>query len=169
MNACTDILANESEIKAHIQNLLAQDLQKAENFCVELILNNKDKMLHSRGVSSAYARCICTFLLDKKNKSRLVDVIKNNSIICTAFFGSLNTYKHSIVFVLKRIVRSNDVELLEQVLKLLSNNPFRDDNAKSYSDRWSLRFIIEQTKNAPGDYLKLSDESLKKLNLYLSE
>lgn len=41
----------------------------------------------------------------------------------------------------------------------MSNNPYRDDSAKDYSDRWSLQFIIDESLNAPEDYLDLSDEN----------
>jgi hypothetical protein len=79
----------------------------------------------------------------------------------------MNTYKYSIIFVLKRVLKLNDIELTREVLKLISSNPFRDDSAKAYSDRWSLKFIADEVRKAPEDYLNLSEESRRILSQYL--
>ena len=50
------------------------------------------------------------------------------------------------------------------MLRLLAGNPYRDDSAKDYSDRWSLRFIIDEALRAPDDYLDLSEESAEAIN-----
>ena len=76
-----------------------------------------------------------------------------------AIFGELNTYKYSLVFLFRRLIRLNETELTEELLSLLKNNPYRDDSAKDYSDRWSLRFIIDEALRAPDDYLDLSEEN----------
>ncbi|NLB35825.1 MAG: hypothetical protein GX824_00715 [Clostridiales bacterium] len=167
MDICGDIIHNERLIKEYVRSLTAHSPAQAECFCVELLEKNADKISASRAVSAAYARCVCTFLLDKKNKSMLTEIIKNNKIIREAFFGRLDTYKYSIVFVLKRILKLNDTELTKEVLRLICNNPFRDDSAKSYSDRWSLKFITDEVMKAPEDYLNLSEESMAILNQYL--
>jgi hypothetical protein len=167
MDICDDIILNERLIKENIRALNAQNPSEAERFCVELLVANDDRISESRAVSAAYARCICVFLLDKKNKSVLTEIIKNNTIIRKAFFGRMNTYKYSIIFVLKRVLKLNDIELTREVLKLISSNPFRDDSAKAYSDRWSLKFIADEVRKAPEDYLNLSEESRRILSQYL--
>lgn len=169
MDICGDIISDEMEIKEHIQRLTSQSPVDGEEFCSELLRENAQKLSLSRAASSAYARCLCAFLLDKKNKSRLTEIIKNNRVIREAFFGQMNTYKYSIIFVLKRVLKLNDNELTREVLTLLSNNPFRDDSAKSYSDRWSLKFIIDEVRNAPVDYLNLSAKSIEMLNEFGGE
>jgi hypothetical protein len=96
-------------------------------------------------------------------------VIKDNDTIRRAVFGSLNTCKYSLIFILKRVFRQNDAELTREILAILADNPFRDDTAKSYADRWSLDFIVDEALKAPAEYLNLSDESLKIIQTYLTE
>jgi hypothetical protein len=166
MNTGCDIVLCERETAEYIDLLTAESPDEAEGFCTRLLEENKEKLSMNRAVSGAYARCLCRFLLHKKNKSRLMDVIKRNGTIRRAVFGSLNTCKYSLIFILKRVFRQNDAELTREVLALLADNPFRDDTAKSYADRWSLNFILDETMKAPADYLNLSGESLKIIEFY---
>lgn len=158
MDFCADIIENEKDFICKIQTLTANEPVAGEEMCTQLLLQNADKLSESRAVSGVYARCICSCLLHKKNKSRLIDIIKYNVVIRNAFFGKMNTYKYSVIFVLKRVLRLNDVELAKEIIDLLKNNPFRDDNAKSYSDRWSFNFLMEEIAKVSDDYLNLSEE-----------
>lgn len=169
MDISGDILIYEREMSEYIDFLTSENPSAAEKYCMRLLDENKDKLSSDRAVSRAYARCLCRFLLHKKNKSRLTETIKNNETIRRALFGYLNTYKHSLVFIMKRVFRQNDIELTKGILKLLETNPYRDENAKPYSDRWSLDFLISETMKAPADYLNLSDESLKIIKCYYEE
>ena len=169
MNTGRDIILCEKEYAAHIDALTCENPELAETFCALLISGNGDILSLNRAVSGAYARCLCRFLLHKKNKSRLVEIIKDNRVIREAVFGRMNTYKYSLVFMMKRVFRQNDVFLTGEILELLANNPFRDEQAEPYADRWSLGFLINETLQAPAEYLNLSDESLKIIQLYLTE
>lgn len=169
MNTGRDIILCEKEYAAHIEALTCENPERAEAFCALLISGNGDILSLNRAVSGAYARCLCRFLLHKKNKSRLVEIIKDNRVIREAVFGRMNTYKYSLVFMMKRVFRQNDVFLTGEILELLASNPFRDENAKPYEDRWSLGFLISETLKAPADYMNFSDESLKIIQTYLTE
>ncbi len=164
-----DIILREKDYAATIDALTCENPEQAEDFCALLISGNGDGPGPDRAVSGAYARCLCRFLLHKKNKSRLIEIIRDNRIIREAVFGRLNTYKYSLVFMMKRVFRQNDVVLTGEILALLANNPFRDEQAKPYADRWSLGFLICETLKAPADYMNLSDESLKIIQAYLTE
>ena len=54
--------------------------------------------------------------------------------------------------------------LTEELLRLLAGNPYRDDSAKDYSDRWSLSFILDEALRAPDDYLDLGEENAETIN-----
>ena len=110
-------------------------------------------------VAAPRHRICCRFLMHRKMKSRLADTLKTDDELRAAIFGELNTYKYSLVFLFRRLIRLNETELTEELLSLLKNNPYRDDSAKDYSDRWSLRFIIDEALRAPDDYLDLSEEN----------
>lgn len=64
-------------------------------------------------------------------------------------------------------MKTGKTDIIKEVLDLLSENPYRDDSAKDYSDRWSLSFIIRETLSAPDDYLNLSEENRKLLEKYI--
>ncbi|NLP47393.1 MAG: hypothetical protein GX345_00440 [Clostridiales bacterium] len=149
------------EILTHIDELTYKDTQGAKEFCLEMLEQYGQTEEISRAKSDLYAACLTVFLLHKKNKSKLTGLIFEEEAFRLAFFGRLNTYKHSIVFVLKRVLRENAPALTEEVLTLLLNNPFRDENSKPYSDRWGLKFLIDEAMKAPEDYLSLSRENLQ--------
>lgn len=169
MDTKSDIIENEQEIATYIDALTSESPGEAEAFCTRFLRENDEQLSLNKATSAAFARCICRFLLHKKNKSRLGDIIADNGIIRKAVFGQLNTYKYSLVFILKRVFRMGSTALTREVLELLAENPFRDEAAKSYAREWSLVFLILETMKAPADYLNLSEESLKIINKFLKE
>lgn len=156
----TDILTNEKDVAKYISDLTSANIRLAEDFCVTMLLKNLNSLSLNRAASSPYARCLMRFLLDKKMKSHLTDIIESNKVIRTATFGQLNTYKYSLVWIMRRVFRLNKVELTTEIMELLKKNPFRDDNAPTYSERWSLKFLIDEVLSAPMEYLNLTPQSL---------
>lgn len=169
MDTMPDILQNEQKLAAAIDALTNESPEEAQCFCTRLLQENDEKLNLNKAVSAAYARCVCRFLLHKKNKSRLGNIIAENSVIREAIFGRLNTYKYSLVCIMKRVFRLNNAALTLELLELLAGNPFRDDSAKSYARAWSLDFLISESLKAPADYLNLSEDSLKIINQFLKE
>ncbi len=148
------LLENEAEIGKQIDALCLSDPAEAERFVMRLLSENEHRFSESRAVSGCLARLLCRFLLHRKRKDRLFDTIKNNSFLREAFFGRLNTYKYSLTFVLKRVMKHSDSELNTEIMKLIEKNPFRDDTAAVWSDRWSMDFILGEIARIPEDYLK---------------
>lgn len=169
MDIKADMIENEQKIAAYIDALTNESTEEAETFCTLLIQENEDELKQNKAASAALARCVCRFLLHKKNKSHLGNIIADNSIMRKAIFGWLNTYKYSLVFILKRVFRLGNAALTLEVLELLAANPFRNDRAKSYARDWSLCFLIHETLKAPADYLDLSEESLQIINQFMKE
>ena len=87
----------------------------------------------SSAESAACARLICRFLLHRKNKSRLVNYIRESEAIRKAVFGCLNTYKHSLIYLTKRIIRENDCSLTSEIISLMQGNQYNNPAAKPYS------------------------------------
>lgn len=81
MDTKLDIIENEQEISAYIEALTNENPGEGQAFCTLLLQENDEKLNANKAVSAAYARCICRFLLHKKNKSRLEGIIANNDII----------------------------------------------------------------------------------------
>lgn len=152
----SDICKNEKSVSAFIDSITNIDVKQGEEFCTRLLEKNSDRF-NERFASSSLSRCLCRFLLHKKCKNTFLTVLRDNKTIKTAFFGQLNTYKYSIVWALKRIVRLGDDEFTSECMALLKNNPYRDDTAKEYESRWSLKFIVSEVLSAPEDYLNLTD------------
>lgn len=169
MDTKADIIENEQEIAAYIELLTNESPGEAEAFCTRFLEENDEQLSLNKATSAAFARCICRFLLHRKNKSRLGGIIADNGTIRKAVFGQLNTYKYSLIFIMKRVFRLGNTALTREVLELLAGNPFRDEAAKSYAREWSLGFLILETMKAPADYLDLSEESLKIINKFLKE
>lgn len=163
----TDFLGSEKELASRIEALALQDISAARDLAQDIAHEAMSRSL-SRAESSAAARLICRFLLHRKNKSRLTDCIRESEAIRRAVFGCLNTYKHSLVFLLKRIARENDLALMGEVLRLLGTNPWNDSGAPDYSDRLSVRFVAERTLAAPEDYLCLSEGSRELLKQFIN-
>lgn len=164
-----DILSEEKLLGAQLESLCTNDYAQAQRLAESIAQQALLREGLSRAQSAAYARLICRFLLHKKSKSRLVRLLTENETLLTAVFGRLNTYKYSIVFLLKRIFRLNDAFLTQKVLELLEGNPFEEKGAKPWSDRWSLGFVITQALEAPEDYLDLSEENRAVINKFLNQ
>lgn len=157
---------NEKAVGDYIDALTFTSPDEALVFVKEFLSCHREDFA-VRGKSASAARCVTRFLLHKKSKDFLIPVILGNPDLRKIIFGELNTYKYSIVFILKRLVKTGDTAVIKEVLDLLCENPYRDDTAKDYSDRWSLSFIIRETLSAPDDYLNLSEENRKLLKEYV--
>ncbi len=162
----TSFSENEKALCAKIDELCMTDINSAHELINNLLAECSPEQKQSKVQSAAFSRICCRFLMHRKLKSQLTDILIENKVLRTALFGELNTYKYSLVFLLRRLIRLNNPILTEELLALLSNNPYRDDSAKDYEDRWSLRFIIDETLNAPEDYLALSDENKTVIQKY---
>lgn len=152
-----DFLSEEKQLCAEVEELCVTDPDSAHAL-IDGVIADCDEAC-DRAQSAAASRICCRFLMHRKMKSRLVDTLKTDDGLRKAIFGELNTYKYSLVFLFRRLIRLNETELTDELLSLLKNNPYRDDSAKDYSDRWSLRFIIDEALRAPDDYLDLTDEN----------
>lgn len=157
---------NERAVGDYIDSLTSSSPEEALAFVKEFLKSHCEDFT-VRGKSASTARCVTRFLLHKKSKDFLIPVILDNPDLRKIVFGELNTYKYSIVFILKRLVKTGNTDIIKEVLDLLSENPYRDDSAKDYSDRWSLSFIVRETLSAPDDYLNLSKENKKLIEEYL--
>ena len=157
---------NERAVGDYIDSLTGESPVEALAFVKEFLNCHRDDF-DVRGKSASAARCVTRFLLHKKSKDFLIPVILENPELRKIIFGELNTYKYSVVFILKRLVKTGNTAVIREVLELLSENPYRDDSAKDYSDRWSMSFIIRETLSAPEDYLYLSEENENLLKSYL--
>lgn len=153
-----DFLSEEKQLCAEIEELCITDPDSAHAL-IDGVIADCGEAKADRAQSAAVSRICCRFLLHRKMKSRLADTLKTDDELRAAIFGELNTYKYSLVFLFRRLIRLNETELTDELLSLLKNNPYRDDSAKDYSDRWSLRFIIDEALRAPDDYLDLTDEN----------
>ncbi len=153
-----DFLSEEKALCAEVEELCMTDTDSAYELIVSL-LDGLDAGELSRVQSASLSRVFCRFLMHRKMKSRLVNILCTDARLRTVLFGELNTYKYSLVFLFRRLIRLNDMALTSELLSLLAANPYRDDTAKDYSDRWSLRFIIDEAMRAPDDYLDLSGEN----------
>ena len=153
-------IAQEKSLAAQIDALAAENPEAALAFVAQLSESAVQGEL-TRAESAAAARLICRFLLHRKNKSRLVNCISESQAIRRAVFGCLNTYKHSLIYLLKRIIRENDLELTREIITLLENNPFSDGTAKPCSDKWSSRINIEGALKVPAEYLSAGDDAAR--------
>lgn len=155
-----EMLAREKELSAYIEALTLTQKCAAEAFCTGLALAQEQWDGQDAAASAACSRCMTRFLLHKTCKNTLTDTIRQNEILRRAVFGRLNTYQYSLIFLMKRLVRLNDLSLTKEILELLAANPYRDDTAKAYESRWSLAFLIGEVLRAPADYLRLEPASL---------
>ena len=153
-----DFLSEEKQLCAEIEELCMTDPDSAHAL-IDGVIADCGEAKADRAQSAAVSRICCRFLLHRKMKSRLADTLKTDDELRAAIFGELKPYKYSLVFLFRRLIRLNETELTDELLSLLKNNPYRDDSAKDYSDRWSLRFIIDEALRAPDDYLDLTDEN----------
>ena len=159
-----DFLSAEKQLCAEVEELCIADPGGAQQLIDKLLSECGGETKADRAQSASLSRVCCRYLMHRKMKSRLVSVLCTDAALRTAVFGELNTYKYSLVFLFRRLIRLNDRELTEDLLRLLADNPYRDDSAKDYSDRRSLSFIIDEALRAPDDYLDLSEENAEAIN-----
>ena len=157
------LIENEKLIGFEIDAMTAENPQAALNFVLELLKENEALFSHSRSVSACLARLVSRYLMHRKNKDNLVRVIAENEYLRNVYFGRLNTYKYSLIFTAKRVMRKGDVELSRELIELIKNNPYRDDTAEDYSERFSWKFIARKILDSQEEYLKLSDEIVELL------
>lgn len=152
------LLENEKQSGLEIDAMTAENPQVAVEYVVGFLKENEELFSHSRAVSSCLARLTSRCLMHRKNKDGMIKVLSENAYLRSVYFGKLNTYKYSIIFTAKRVMRKGDVELSREIIELIKNNPYRDDTAEDYSERFSWRFIAEKILDSQEEYLKLSDE-----------
>lgn len=158
------LIENEKQIGLEIDALTAENPQAALEKVLELLKENEALFSHSRAASACVARLTSRYLMHRKNKDNMVRVIAENSYLRSVYFGRLNTYKYSLIFTAKRVMRKGDVELSREIIELIKNNPYRDDTAEEYSERFSWKFIAKKILDSQEEYLKLSDEIVELLS-----
>lgn len=158
------LIENEKKIGLEIDSLTAENPQTALEYVLGLLKENEELFSHSRAVSACLARLTSRYLMHRKNKDNMVRVIAENEYLRRVYFGKLNTYKYSLIFTAKRVMRKGDVELSRELIELIKNNPYRDDTAEDYSERFSWKFIAKKILDSQEEYLKLSDEIIELLN-----
>lgn len=158
------LIENEKKIGLEIDTLTAENPQAALEYVLGILKENEELFSHSRAVSACLARLTSRYLLHRKNKDNMVRVIADNEYLRRVYFGKLNTYKYSLIFTAKRAMRKGDVEISREIIELIKNNPYRDDTAEDYSERFSWRFIAKKILDSQEEYLKLSDEIVELLN-----
>lgn len=158
------LIENEKQIGLEIDALTAENPQAALEKVLELLKENEELFSHSRAASACVARLTSRYLMHRKNKDNMVRVIAENSYLRSVYFGRLNTYKYSLIFTAKRVMRKGDVELSREIIELIKNNPYRDDTAEDYSERFSWKFIAKKILDSQEEYLKLSDEIVELLS-----
>lgn len=158
------LIENEKQIGLEINALTAENPQAALEKVLGILKENEELFSHSRAVSACLARLVSRYLMHRKNKDNMVRVISENEYLRRVYFGKLNTYKYSLIFTAKRVMRKGDVELSRELIELIKNNPYRDDTAEDYSERYSWKFIARKILDSQEEYLKLSDEIIELLN-----
>ena len=157
------LIENEKQLGLEIDAMTAENPQATLEHVLGLLGDNEELFSHSRAVSACLARLTSRYLMHRKNKDNLVRVIAENEYLRKVYFGRLNTYKYSLIFTAKRVMRKGDVELSRELIDLIKNNPFRDDTAEDYSERFSWKFIARKILDSQEEYLKLSDEIVELL------
>lgn len=157
------LLENEKRLGLEIDELTAENPQAAQEYIENFLRENEEIFSYSRAVSACVARLVSRFLMHRKNKDGMIKVLSENAYIRQVYFGRLNTYKYSIIFTAKRVMRKGDVELSREIIELIKNNPYRDDTAEDYSEKYSWKFIAGKILDSQEEYLKLSDEIIELL------
>ncbi len=159
-----ELIDNEKNTGLEIDALTAENPQEALEFVLGFLRANEELFSHSRAASACVARLVSRYLMHRKNKDNMVRVIAESEYLRRVYFGELNTYKYSLIFTAKRVMRKGDVELSREIIGLIKNNPYRDDTAEDYSERYSWKFIARKILDSQEEYLKLSDEIIELLN-----
>ncbi len=152
------LIENEKSIGLEIDARTAENPAGTESYIVDFLKENEDNFSHSRAVSACIARLVSRWLMHRKNKDTLVRVLSENEYLRSVYFGRLNTYKYSIIFAAKRVMRKGDVNLSREIIELIKSNPYRDDTAEDYSERFSWKFIAKKILDSQEEYLKLDEE-----------
>lgn len=146
----------------------AEALREREKECLllarEAIENDLD-----RESARAAARRICSFLLDPKMKSRFAALLASKPDFRRALFGRLDPHPLALIRLLTAILKRNDPALTREVLELMKNNRFRTPDPKPYAGEWSPGYVLQETLQAPPDYLTLSEENKQTVFAYLEE
>lgn len=153
-----ELLQSEKTIGAEIDALTAESPKEAEAFVTAFLKDNLPLFSAGRAPSGALSRLLCRFLLHRKSKDFLVPTIIENDFLRRAFFGELNTCKYSLVYVFRRVLRARNTEINKEICRLLKDNPFRDDTARDYSERWSLEFIKRKALAGQNDAESLCEQ-----------
>ncbi len=152
------LIENEKSIGLEIDAMTAENPLGTMEYIENLLRENEEYFSHSRAVSACMARLVSRWLMHRKNKDNLVKALSENEYLRSVYFGKLNTYKYSIIFAAKRVMRKGDAALSREIIELIKNNPYRDDTAEDYSERFSWNFIAKKILDSQEEYLKLSDE-----------
>lgn len=152
------LIENEKQLGLEIDAMTAENPQAAIEYIVNFLKENEALFSHSRAVSSCLARLTSRCLMHRKNKDGMIKALSENAYLREVYFGKLNTYKYSLVFTAKRVMRKGNVDLSREIIELIKNNPYRDDTAEDYSERFSWKFIAGKILDSQEEYLKLSDE-----------
>lgn len=152
------LIENEKQIGLEIDALTAENPAAAVDFVVNILKENEELFSHSRAVSACLARLVSRCLMHRKNKDGMIKALSENEYLRLVYFGKLNTYKHSLIFTAKRVMRKGNVEICREIIDLIKNNPYRDDTAEDYSERFSWKFIARKILDSQEEYLKLSDD-----------
>ena len=157
------LIENEKNIGLEIDAMTAENPAAAVEFAVNILKENEELFSHSRAVSACLARLVSRCLMHRKNKDGMIKALSENAYLRRVYFGRLNTYKYSLIFTAKRVMRKGDVEISREIIDLIKNNPYRDDTAEDYSERFSWSFIAKKILDSQEEYLKLSDEIIELL------
>ncbi|MBR6619036.1 MAG: hypothetical protein IKK85_01700 [Clostridia bacterium] len=157
------LLDNEKKLGLEIDAMTAENPTAAVDFVVNILKENEELFSHSRAVSACLARLTSRCLMHRKNKDGMIKALSENAYLRSVYFGRLNTYKYSLIFTAKRVMRKGNVEISREIIELIRNNPYRDDTAEDYSERFSWRFIAKKILDSQEEYLKLSDEIIAML------
>lgn len=157
------LLDNEKKLGLEIDAMTAENPTAAVDFVVNILKENEELFSYSRAVSACLARLTSRCLMHRKNKDGMIKTLSENAYLRSVYFGRLNTYKYSMIFTAKRVMRKGNVEISREIIELIKNNPYRDDTAEDYSERFSWRFIAKKILDSQEEYLKLSDEIIAML------
>lgn len=158
------ILREERAIQEAIERITAQNGSQAAQYVQDLLDKRPENV--SAAESASYARCVCRFLLHRKMKAHFVALLAKNVVIRNAIFGQLNTYPYSLVFLLQRILRTNNLPLIQEVLTLLEQNPFRESAPNGGASHWNMHFLIAEATRDAAEYLSLQPEVEKLLKQF---
>ena len=107
-----DFLSEEKGLCAEVESLCMTDPDSAHAL-IDSVISDCGEVKSDRAQSASVSRVCCRFLMHRKMKSRLVDTLKTDDGLRKAIFGELNTYKYSLVFLFRRLIRLNETEITD--------------------------------------------------------